>query len=69
MGAIVIKANNYVMFLALWLVLLCPLNMYSQEKPEKQAKKKEKKPREKDLLSLEFTMNYSMVLGKYSTIE
>lgn len=69
MGAIVIKADNYVMFLALWLVLLCPVNMYSQEKPDKQAKKKEKKPREKDLLSLEFTMNYSMVLGKYGATD
>ncbi len=33
--------------------------------PQAQDKKKEKKPREKDLVSLEFNLNYSVVLGNY----
>lgn len=49
---------DLLLLLAVFLVL--PIHMYSQEKKEN-----EKKPREKDLLSVEFNLNYSMVLGNY----
>ena len=50
---------KYFLFLLYAVLLLLPVSLYSQENV------KEKKPKEKDLLSLEFNMNYSMVLGKY----
>ncbi len=53
------KCSFFSLIALLVMFQVMPMLSYSQEKT------KEKKPREKDLLSLEFNMNYSMVLGKY----
>jgi len=50
---------KYFMPALLVIILLLPVQVFSQEQ------KKEKKPREKDLLSVEFSLNYSMVMGNY----
>jgi len=47
------------------LTLLVPFSSFSQD----QKKKKEKKPREKDYLSLEFNLDYSFVLGNYGAVD
>ncbi|MEI7491401.1 MAG: hypothetical protein WCK92_08385 [Bacteroidota bacterium] len=50
---------KYFLPLLMALFIVMPDQLFSQEK------KKEKKPREKDFLSLEFGINYSFVLGSY----
>jgi len=53
------KLFKYFLPLLMVLFLVLPIRLTSQEK------KKEKKPRDKDLISLEFNVNYSLVFGKY----
>ena len=57
------KRLKFLLPLLLGVLLLIPTHIFSQDK------KKEKKPREKDFVSLEFNLNYSFVLGKYGQVD
>jgi len=54
------KRLRFLVMFLLPVFLMAPADMQALDKA-----KKEKKPREKDLISFEFSMNYSLVLGKY----